>query len=106
MTEQDKLSLAELSAILRDESRWPKGFQWYFRDCYQCAMGMAYQLWPDRIERPHDNFIAKAFGMTLDDTVELFLRANSPAIPSNTYTIEPHHIADAIDYYLANPRLV
>lgn len=43
-TETDFFTYAELSAVLRDRSRWPKGFEWNYKTCRTCAMGLAYRL--------------------------------------------------------------
>jgi hypothetical protein len=85
-------SLANLSAILRDRSRWPDGFQWNYRKPSGCVLGLDKALWGPK-------YLAlkqmRAWpGMKL--TLFLGWKHHCPM-----EYVRPQQVADAIDEYLA-----
>lgn len=93
-------TLAELSEILRDKSRWPEGFVWDYGHCQQCAMGLAAELWADTLRLPHHHFtiIARYFNMPFEKALEIFCHLD---FWKRLDEITPERVADAIDAYLA-----
>jgi hypothetical protein len=83
--------LRTLSAVLRDETKWPAGFYWDYRSHTTCAVGLGKRLWgfhePSR-RVPHRDMdlifvqCGRAAGKWMDE-------------------VTPADVADAIDGYLA-----
>lgn len=87
-------SLEALSYVLRHREHWPKGFEWDFRSCKTCAIGLAADIWqlvPDHYE------VAPVFDIRIGDAEHLFM----PRHISDYRTVTPEHVADQIDLYLA-----
>jgi hypothetical protein len=88
-------SLRTLADVLRDRSRWPEGFRWDYGSARTCGMGLAKLLWPERVRTIGD--LADKLGLSMRVTYRLFFV--TPGIRPSDVT--PHHVADAIDAYLA-----
>jgi len=88
-------SLRTLADVLRDRSRWPAGFQWDYGSARTCAFGLAALLWPEHVRTIGD--LAEKLGLSMHVTFRLFF--GNHGIPASDVT--PHHVADAIDAYLA-----
>jgi hypothetical protein len=110
----NKPSLHALSYALRHPDTWPKDFVWDFRDCDQCAMGLAHRLWKSLPEptsqwREGSSMMARQFAMPYSEaeriffgdayTRQQFFGLISTTIPQRDVT--PDMVADAIDKYLA-----
>jgi hypothetical protein len=94
----DKPSLRGLNLVLRHRELWPVGFEWDYRSCPNCAMGLAQRLWKE-IEFPVESYIAKAFGMSAASAQKIFYYADiSRKILRKNVT--PEMIADDIEAYL------
>jgi hypothetical protein len=87
--------LQDLSALLRDESRWPEDFQWDYGDFNTCAVGLGCRagLFAPGI-RPVD-VEAEDLGMDPVSYWGLFVRSGYYG------DITPEMIADKIDDWLA-----
>jgi hypothetical protein len=100
-------SLEALSYALRHPETWPKGFRWDYGSCSSCAMGLTKKLWenPAREERCdlpdlRAEKYGKLFGMPQAASDKIFLYLTEGHGCGTGY-ITPHHVADAIDAYLA-----
>jgi hypothetical protein len=89
-------SLRTLADVLRDRSRWPAGFVWGYQDSNCCAVGMARELWP-RLAKNDTEFL-RALGIPFGAAFAIFttLHADRPMS-----SVQPEHVADAIDAYLS-----
>ena len=105
----DKPSLQGLSYVLRHKELWPEGFEWNYRDCRRCAMGLAVELWQEvkwhwedgeRNNITSPEIMAKAFPIEKIAAHEIFCGA---AYVHNIYMgkVRPAMVADDIDAYLA-----
>lgn len=126
----DKPSLHTLSYALRHPDTWPKGFIWNYKSCDQCAMGLAHQLWKDKVTNADKGtgptIMARAFAMPYDAARSIFLAEETGRqgrhianwAPKRDFTkghlwwktnwvrldaqsITPEMVADQIDKYLA-----
>jgi hypothetical protein len=89
------------AGILRDKSRWPKGFKWDFSNCQKCAMGLAHRLWKESVPKPSSftsHAVGKALGLSEGESTLIFLFGGS--------TTTPESVADAIDYVLAMREVI
>ena len=89
-------SLRTLADVLRDRSRWPKGIpEWDYGSARTCAMSLAVLLWPERVRTIGD--LADKLGLSMPVTFRLFFGTHG----IRASDVTPHHVADAIDAYLA-----
>ena len=89
-------SLRTLADVLRDRSRWPADMpEWNYGSARTCAFGLAVLLWPERVLTIGD--LADKLGLSMLVTLRLFFGAHGCRMSDVT----PHHVADAIDAYLA-----
>lgn len=119
----NKPSLVGLSYALRHPELWPPGFQWNYKSCETCAMGLAHQLWND-IPLGSNNanqgasIMAKAFAIPFSTAKNVFMGQTgsyaSSWVPSKIKrewlfhkknvcdqdAITPEMVADQIDKYL------
>lgn len=96
---------ADLAALLRDRSRWPKGFVWNYVSGRTCAIGLANRHWHGMAGsqvlakfNPYDR--ARIF-IHLDSELEhdprpWFWQRRRPY-----QGVTPEQVADAIDAYIA-----
>ena len=93
-------SLATLSAILRDRTRWPADFRWDYGRCDMCALGMAWRL--GFATHPLPSKVMPAFGLSIedDDAFNLFVGVGSD-LGKHQCDVTPEDVADAIDTHLA-----
>lgn len=89
-------TLTGLSALLRDQSQWPEGFEWNYCRWSQCAIGLAHAYWKDGDLDPPllEAQACKVFGMKPSAFLQVF--------GGGTISDLPVDIADRIDAYLAN----
>ena len=99
----------DLIERLRARDRWPAGFDWDFDNCDRCAMGMAMHTYGGRyfnldLPRPYSfpDLVEKLVGIGGEAANGLFrvpATRGGEAIPGDR--IEPVHVADALERYLA-----
>lgn len=111
-----KPSLHALSYALRHPDTWPKGFVWKYKNCDQCAMGLAHLLW-DTIAISNDaeravSYAASGFAMPYEEARDIFLGEGDwmPLLveghlwwKTTEYDfkrVTPEMVADQIDAYL------
>lgn len=94
-----KPSLAELARLLRCREEWPAGFHWDYRFSFSCAGGLAELAWKDAgwysVRLPAEVYsgVRPPRGLLL-----FFSRA------ARMKAVQPEHVADAIDAYLARSQ--
>lgn len=111
--QMDKPSLVALSYALRHPASWPKGFDWDYSDCSQCAIGLAYKLWLGKMSTfstPHAevSVMAREFEMSWQDADRIFRWAHRPQnlldwrhfVPRTLISVTPDRVADLIDAHL------
>lgn len=87
-----KPSLESLSHILRHKELWPKDFTWYYLNCENCAMGLAWELWDQTIRSPSTAAMSEALKMPVFYARDIFLSMEEGTTPEQ--------VADRIDAYL------
>ena len=92
-------SLESLSFILRNKELWPDGFEWNFRDCHKCAMGLAHQIWRE-VRVPTCGDMSNVFKLGPGVAMALFTSGWDDQQEYNSYSVTPDKIADRIDAYL------
>lgn len=106
LTSTGRAALADLRDLLRDRSRWPAGFTWFYPSPCTCAVGLARRAWSgvpltpglDLAQRTWDATVA-IFDLDLDVRCSLFIDAGKRfGIPMSLVT--PEHVAAAIDEHL------
>jgi len=105
-------SLRALSNLLRDRGNWPEGFHWDFHSCPSCALGLTHAKWRNgeqpQLDNGWDGYIGPILGITKEQAYTLFMcRPQVQATFADAYiTIQPEHIADVIDKFLATEDAV
>jgi hypothetical protein len=84
-------SLRTLADVLRDQSRWPAGFNWDYRDTHNCGIGLAQRLWGRRLPLWE---IPGQYGVCIFVNLHHHLGIAQ-------HQVQPEHVADAIDAYLS-----
>ena len=108
---EGRLTLADLSWRLRNPGTWPPGFRWNYGNCDHCAMGLAWQLSGGRKQPFNELTLGQSLKLTMAvladaelkdfaDFCDIFLRLHTGK-HIGYMDITPHHVADAIDGYLA-----
>lgn len=102
--ETDHLTYAGLSAVLRDRSLWPEGFEWNYSKCGTCAMGLVYRLKTGEwLDETGDS--AKRTRAVIVDGNAMSLKAFDPIFwylnLLYNRAITPEDVADAIDRAMA-----
>lgn len=105
-------SLKNLSYVLRHKELWPEGFTWYFNSCSTCAIGLCHKLYGMMPEEIEPKLVGKGFE-NKDDHYHLFV-STSDLVPFKLFgvipfgstreynsNIQPEHVADRIDNWLA-----
>ena len=90
--------LRTLSHLLRHRELWPKHFQWDFKYCPSCAIGLAQRA---GLGHPHRDLPEDVRG-------DIFCRATTKRVrfllfftrPARTHEVTPEMVADQIDDYL------
>ena len=90
-------SLSALSFVLRHKELWPDGFEWNYRSCDHCAMGLAKIMWPQHVNTASTDSMAVAFGMGHIDAATIFTGMNAGIMND----ITPEMIADKLDSLVA-----
>jgi hypothetical protein len=95
-------TLENLSALLRDRSQWPEGFEWNYIALENCAIGLADRVWPAIVTDRRAKIgitadLAQTFGCTPNEARMIMAYAGhfNNFIPANEVT--PEMVADAID---------
>jgi hypothetical protein len=83
----DQPCLRTLSAVLRDQTKWPAGFRWNYAHPSHCALGLGRELWGWSAFK----HITRSIPHRDENTIFFELGIN----------VRPEHVADAIDAYLA-----
>lgn len=96
-------SMRALSYMLRHQETWPAGFEWNYRNCHSCAMGLAYKTWKS-IQCPDSFEMSRALGMDVEVARGIFCAGPHYAFsfaPFDFVNITPEMVADKIDEYAA-----
>lgn len=96
--------LRDLIYVLRHKETWPPGFEWDYRACTTCAMGLAHRIWPDKVTRSTSVAMSEAFGMNLDDAQDIFLKSDNMWNTIFNRGVSPEYIAKRLTRYLANNK--
>lgn len=95
-------TLKDLIYVLRHKETWPKGFVWDYKRCSTCAMGLAYEMWPERVAFYTTTSMMEAFDMPTDAVYDIFIESFRGVIPSLFgFTTTPEYIAKKLERYLA-----
>ena len=109
-----KPSLEGLAYALRHPEVWPEGFEWGYGECETCAVGLASKLWSMGFAKWYaawldgevDTHVTNASAwvsehLHLPDPIAraIFMRLNHQH--HGYHNVTPHHVATAIDAYLA-----
>lgn len=119
----DKPSLHALSYALRHPDTWPEGFVWDYKQCEQCAIGLAHRLWNSagvpagsNVANVGASQMAKAFAIPFSAATSIFFgkgnwtptrreRRLRDFWRARTYNdlsqVTPEMVATQIDNYLA-----
>ena len=87
----------KLSFILRNRALWPEGFEWDYRNCQTCAIGLAIRL--GMIVSWDDEDIEKRFSIPRNEARKIFIAAQHHFSVARMSDITPEHIADLLDEY-------
>jgi hypothetical protein len=71
-----KPSIEALSYVLKNKNLWPRTFNWFYSDHYNCAIGLAAQLWPKSFRDRGFASSAEAasvLGMRIETSYDIFL---------------------------------
>jgi hypothetical protein len=97
-------SLENLAFILRDRRLWPKGFEWNYKNCNSCAIGMAAKLWGKESVYGwgEDERTAWLPNGTIHSNASnrIFTELRRHIGKNSMSEITPEDVADAIDAYL------
>jgi len=93
-----KPSLRTLAYVLRNRELWPAGFEWDYRACGTCALGVANRLWG--ITNTSDELEAY-FGLSVREAEHIFI--NDALLGRRVLggDVTPAQVADLIDAHLA-----
>ena len=69
-------SKEDLIHLLRNESKWPEGFEFNFQNCSRCAIGLAHAVWPNVIKHSASENVGDAIGISRDIAHRIFGRGN------------------------------
>lgn len=94
----EKPDAAFLSAVLRDPSRWPAGFEWNYTSCDTCALGLMGAL----VGNPEYNRsdAIDDFKLSGTESYDIFCRAHV-SLGKRMRHVTPTDVADALDSVLA-----
>jgi hypothetical protein len=94
------VGIETLAQILRDQTKWPEGFQWDYSDCRQCAMGLALRLWQRTFPINYLTETCAMLQMPVFYGKQIFCGYEQELITKSPRDITPLDVADAIDRYL------
>jgi hypothetical protein len=95
-------TLEGLAFALRHRELWPVGFEWNYKECKKCAMGLAYRLWDlGHYGNACTYGLVETCGQehNTEKFRDIFVRLGAD-VPGGMSDITPEHVADAIDRYL------
>jgi hypothetical protein len=112
-----KPDLRLLAHVLRHRELWPEGFVWNYSSCTHCAMGLAFQLWPDDQWRPDEGggswhgWISRKMDIPLEIADQIFFGTLPPGAwnyvvqyvfdrHAALQNVTPEMVAMGIDRYL------
>jgi hypothetical protein len=95
-------TLENLATVLRHRQMWPEGFEWDYRCCESCALGLAWRLGMISLDTIHT--AAEEFDIPYYVAMRIFLLLAAKC--GGMRDITPEHVADAIDAYLATVETV
>lgn len=102
LVDLSKPSLQALSHLLRHKELWPDGFEWDYRRCSTCAIGLSRELWDRKNIKRFTLMldIELMLGIDLNDANHFFVESHySRRIPKGDVT--PEMVSDDIDHYLS-----
>jgi len=97
-----KPSIEGLIYALRHKETWPDGFEWDYRGCSTCAMGLAARLW-EEIEFPSWYEVGDALKMNRVAAIWIFNDLPTRTEKASS-AITPEHVAAALEAYLETLR--
>jgi hypothetical protein len=86
-----------LISLLRDDSMWPDGFRWDFRDCGTCAIGMLQEAMPGlawETMTDQDVNMSRALGITRAAAYDIFIAHHG----MESHEITPEMVADRLEH--------
>lgn len=94
-------TLSGLAWLLRHKEAWPEGFQWDYRFCETCAIGLAARLWYDPAVYLHEdiNWAELAFSLTFDMARTFFADIKHPHT-AKMQAVTPEMVAACIESHL------
>ena len=90
-------AVRKLSFILRNRALWPKGFEWDYRNCRDCAMGLAFEL--GMTSKRATLAMGGRFNMSIEDAQNIFIYAGQSTLTKLMQDVTPEDIADLLDAY-------
>ena len=91
-------SLRALVFALRHKETWPEGFVWDYAHCDNCAMGLAWKMWPQHISQPGVSEVSNAISANHIDAATVFLGPANMRDRLRVKTpVTPEHIADQLE---------
>jgi hypothetical protein len=85
-----KPSKEALIHLLRNREKWPEGFSWEFTSTCRCAMGIAHQVWPEKVPVCTTLVVSNAIGINSNTGMTIFSNGRGPAST-------PEDIADLLE---------
>lgn len=83
-------------AILRDRTKWPKGFEWDYSSSCHCALGLFNEIWAEEGCRPTVDAIGQLIGITPQRAIEAFAGATIKTGKAVT-SVTPEDVADILE---------
>ena len=97
------ITIQDVSALLRDRSRWPQDFVWNYRNCATCAMGLIEEYFgvsiPYASHRKTYEAVAAVVDISPENANRVFIHAGGAT--QDMGTILPEDVADVIDKIVA-----
>ena len=93
----DNLDLSQpsakaLAALLRNPSKWPKGFSFNYSFCDSCAMGLSARVWD---HEPTPGAMMEKFGISAEDSNRIFMRRRIGNISAENIAADLDALVDA-----------
>ncbi|CAM6001458.1 unnamed protein product [Sphagnum balticum] len=91
------VTVQDVSALLRDRSRWPLGFVWNYGQCRYCALGLTTQYFGLGYEPLHWGQMAKTLGISEYNASKAFIFARRHIGKKRLADVTPEDVADILD---------
>ena len=99
------ITTQDVSALLRDRSRWPSDFKWDYSGCATCAMGLVQEYFgvdlgvhdKDMIPYAMAKRTGDLIGISLKYAERIFVNLPYHVFKKEYSSITPEDVADAID---------